>query len=443
MWVTDMEKQTGKVSRLEFNKRTTIISEGKSYKEKTGLPGETVELSIGKRGRARVEGVVSSPYKKILDCQVQDRCGGCRFRDITYEDEKNIKIMELERLADQISAEFLGLHTPASIHRYRNKMEYTFGDEVKDGPMKLGLHERGKYHNIVEAADCKLVPKDMDAIKLAVKNFAVKSGHPFYHRYGGQGFYRHLVIRHSVADDKYLLNLVTTSQADLDVDGLIEELKSAKLIDKIAGIYHTTNDSPSDAIVADKVDLIYGQGQIYEEILGLRFPVGPFSFFQTNSRAAEELYAYVKTQVHGAHVIWDLFAGSAVIGAIVSDMADQVYSVEINPANVADAREMLDINKITNVQPILADCKDFVKSENKADFIIVDPPRAGLGKKIAETLNESGVERIVYVSCNPVTAVEDIQTMDAYRAVSMKAFDNFRATLNIETVYVLEKIICG
>ena len=120
-------------------------------------------------------------------------------------------------------------------------------------------------------------------------------------------------------------------------------------------------------------------------------------------------------------------------------MADQVYSVEINPANVSDAMAMLEINKITNVQPILADCKDFVKTEDKADFIIVDPPRAGLGKKIAETLSESGVERIVYVSCNPVTAVEDIQTMDAYRAVSMKAFDNFRGTLNIECVFILNK----
>lgn len=434
-----MERQIGKVSRLEFNKRTTIVSKGKSYKEKVGLPGETVELTVGRRGRARVEGIVSSPYEKILDCQVQDRCGGCRFRDISYEDEKNIKIMELERLADQISAEFLGLHTPEAIHRYRNKMEYTFGDEVKDGPMKLGLHERGKYHNIVEAADCKLVPKDMDAIKLAVKSFAIKSGHPFYHRYGGHGFYRHLVVRHSVADDKYLLNLVTTSQADLDVDRLIDELKEAKLIDKIAGIYHTTNDSSSDAIVADEVDLIYGQGEIYEEILGLRFPIGPFSFFQTNSQAAEELYAYVKTQVNGAHVIWDLFAGSAVIGAIVSDMADQVYSVEINPANVADAREMLEINKITNVQPILADCKDFVKTEDKADFIIVDPPRAGLGRKIAESLNKSGVEKIVYVSCNPVTAVEDIKEMTNYKAVSMKGFDNFRGTLNIECVFILNK----
>ena len=436
-----MERKIAKINRLEFNKRTTLVCEGKTYKEKTGLPGELVEVSLGKRGRVRIEALVESPYVRVKDCEVQDICGGCRFRDLSYEDEKNIKIMELKNLAGQISADFLGLHTPRATERYRNKMEYTFGDQVKGGPLMLGLHERGKYHNIVEADDCKLVPEDMDAIKKAVKNFAAASGLPFYHRYGASGFYRHLVIRHSVTNDNYLLNLVSTSEHKLDKEKLLASLDQSKVLDKIASIYHTTNDSASDAIVAEEVEKIYGDDLIYEEILGIKFPIGPFAFFQTNTRAAEELYTYVRDQVTGSKIIWDLFAGSAVIGAIVADKAEEVYSVEINPANVEDAKKMLEINKITNVKPILADCKDFVKTDDKADFIIVDPPRAGVGKKISAILNESGVEKIIYVSCNPVTAVEDIKEMTNYRAVSMKGFDNFRGTLNIETVYTLEKII--
>lgn len=428
----------GIVKRLEFNKRTTILADEKIYHAKDGLPGETVIINPKRKGNADVMGVNSSPYEKVVDCELQERCGGCRFRDIKYEDEKKIKLMELEKLASMLDGvEFLGLETPETTERYRNKMEYTFGDEEKGGSLKLGLHERGKFHNILEATDCKLVPHIMDEIKIAVREFAEETGLPHYHRFKADGFFRHLVIRHSVTDDKYLLNLVTTSKHELDTDALIEKLESKNLMDKIASIYNTTNDSLSDAIVPEAVTKIYGEDSIYENVCGVRFEIGPFSFFQTNTKAAEDLYSYVKTMVQKVDTIWDLYAGSAVIGAIMSDCADEIYSVEINPANVEDAKKMLEANNISNVHPILGDCKEFVLREDKADLIIVDPPRVGLHPKVVEAIDNSGVEKIIYVSCNPVTAVSDINAMQNYSAKNFKAFDNFRGTLNIESVFEL------
>lgn len=433
-----MEK-TGIVTRLEFNKRTTIKTEDKNYHAKEGLPNEKVLFWAGKKGKADIMEVISTPYEKIIDCELQDRCGGCRFRDINYDDENHIKTLELERLASTLEGvKFLGLHSPTTLERYRNKMEYTFGDEEKGGDLKLGLHEKAKFHNIVEANDCKLVPRDMDHIKIAVREFAESTGYPFYHRYRADGFFRHLVVRHSVSDDNYLLNIVTTSNHKLDVEALIKKLDDEKLLDKIKSIYHTVNDSLSDAIVPESVEKIYGDDAIYEDVCGVRFKIGPFSFFQTNTLAAAELYEYVKSVTTNVDTIWDLYAGSAVIGAIMHKNARQIYSVEINPANVDDAKNMLKANGIENITPILGDCKDFVTREDKADLIIVDPPRVGLHPKVVEALNQSGVRRIIYVSCNPVTAVADIKAMDNYKAKTFKAFDNFRATLNIESVFELE-----
>ncbi|MDD7762257.1 MAG: 23S rRNA (uracil(1939)-C(5))-methyltransferase RlmD [Firmicutes bacterium] len=429
----------GIVSRLSFNKKITIEADDKVYNSKDALPGERV-LFRKRRKSVEIIEIKSSPYIKNINCPVQDRCGGCRFRELDYLDEYTIKDMELKRLSDELNCEYLGLYTPTATEGYRNKMEYTFGDEIKGGSLKLGLHEKGKFHNIIEYDNCRLVPKNMDRIKKSIREFAENSGYNFYHRFNNSGYFRHLVIRHSLYEDKYLLNIVTTSSGELDLDQLIAKLKEDKLLPIIKGIYHTINDAVSDAIVVDKIELIYGEADLIEKLDDKLFPIGPLSFFQTNTIAADELYKYVREIVEEADELWDLYAGSAIIGALLSDKANKIYSVEINPANILDAKKMLELNDIKNVTPVLADCKDFVLKEDKADFIIVDPPRTGLHPKVVDAINNSHVDKIIYVSCNPVTAVSNMIMMDNYRVLNLKGFDNFRATLNVEIVLILEKI---
>ena len=196
----------------------------------------------------------------------------------------------------------------------------------------------------------------------------------------------------------------------------------------------------SDAVVPEKLILLYGPGFLRERLFDLDFNVGPFSFFQTNSTAAEELYSYVKDHLKKTGVLWDLYAGSAVIGQVLSDMASEVISVEINPENVKDGEETIEENGIKNVKMVLADCKEFVKTtETKADTIIIDPPRAGIHKDVLQAIDESGVNQVIYVSCNPVTLKNDLMEMKNYKVLSVKGFNNFAGTLNIESVAILEK----
>lgn len=435
----------GVIKELQFNKKVLIESEGKVYESKGGFPGETVLFKNKRRKKANILEIVKSPYVKNTSCDVVDRCGGCRFREISYEDELKIKNDEMKRLFAPLEkrdgTEILEIHSPKKVLRYRNKMEYSFGNEEKDGPLKLGLHEKSMFYNIVEGADCLIVPKDMDTIRSEVKEFFLKRGETFYHKMTKDGFLRHLIVRHSVFYDEYMVNLVTTSIHPLD-----EEFKefllslNDNLEGKITTIYHTINDSLSDAVVPEKLILLYGPGFLRERLFDLDFNVGPFSFFQTNSTAAEELYSYVKNHLKKTGVLWDLYAGSAVIGQVLSDMASEVISVEINPENVKDGEETIEENGIKNVKMVLADCKEFVKTtETKADTIIIDPPRAGIHKDVLQAIDESGVNQVIYVSCNPVTLKNDLMEMKNYKVLSVKGFNNFAGTLNIESVAILEK----
>ncbi|MDD7471433.1 MAG: 23S rRNA (uracil(1939)-C(5))-methyltransferase RlmD [Firmicutes bacterium] len=435
---------TGIIKTLEFNKKTTIISDGKKYISKGGLPKEEVAFYRKRKNNAVITEVLNSPYEKTSVCGAEKRCGGCYFAEIGYDDEAKIKSDEINRMfaevAERDGTEILPLHTPKTARKYRNKMEYTFGNEVKGGDLRLGLHEKNMFHNIVECENCILVPDDMTTIRREIRKYFEEKNFSFFYKNTKTGFLRHCVIRHSVADDEYLINIITTSAQTLPEDFVRKMLAvNEKINGKIVSIYHTLNDSVSDAVINEKLTLLYGRESLNEELNGLKFNVGPFSFFQTNTEAAEELYSYVKENMDEVDTLWDLYAGSAVIGQILSDSAKKVISVEINPENIKDARDTILRNGIKNVKVIERDCKQFVKeTDEKADLIVIDPPRAGIHKDVVKALDLSGVKKIIYVSCNPVTLKNDLLAFENYRVKSIKCFDNFAGTLNIETVAVLE-----
>ncbi|MDO5716305.1 MAG: methyltransferase [Tissierellia bacterium] len=418
-----------------MNKEINILRSGNHTKEWLGEKQFT-PLSLSKeRAIAGKHTLIVQGAKHSLASIAT--MGSCR-KDILLEDQKK-KEETLQSMASKYpGVDYRGLHIPKATLFYRNKMEYTFGDQVKGGPLQLGLHEKGKFHNIIEDTDWPLIPYDFIRIRRHVRKFFAKRNLDFYHRWNHKGLLRHLVIRHSVAEDAYLLNLVTTSEEALPKD-FVDHMLSLSMEGEIKSIYHTINDSTGDAITAEEVYHLYGAKTIQEEVVGLRFPIGPFSFFQTNSKAAEELYTYVREQVESVDLLWDLYAGSAVLGSILSPKAKKIYSVEINPANIEDGKQVLEINDIHNVELVLADCKEFVKREDKADMIVIDPPRMGLHPKVRESLNQSGVKQILYVSCNPKTMHIDMQEMTQYRVCRLKGFYNFAATKHMEAVALLEK----
>ena len=220
-------------------------------------------------------------------------------------------------------------------------MEYSFGDEYKDGPLALGLHKRGSFYDVVNTTECKIVHPDFNQIVKAVKAYFEETGLGFYKKMQHTGYLRHLLVRRAVKTGEILVDLVTTSQAEPDLSSFVEMLLQLPLEGRLVGILHTWNDSLSDAVKNDRTDVLYGQDYFYEELLGLKFKISPFSFFQTNSLGAEVLYEKAREYVWDTNdkVVFDLYSGTGTIAQIIAPVASKVVGVEIVEEAVEEARE--------------------------------------------------------------------------------------------------------
>lgn len=269
-------------------------------------------------------------------------------------------------------------------------------------------------------------------------------GVSYYHKMQHTGYLRHLLLRRGSRTGEILVNLVTTSQEEYDLDPLKEALLALDLEGSIVGILHIINDSLSDVVKSDETRLLYGQDYFYEELLELRFKITPFSFFQPNSRGAEILYQTVREYIGDTKdkVVFDLYSGTGTIAQIAAAVAKQVIGVEIIPEAVEAAKENAAMNGITNCT-FLAD--DVLKAldyiTEKPDLIILDPPRDGVHPKALPKILDYGVERIVYISCKPSSLARDLAMFEAkgYRMEKCVAVDQFCQTVHVETVVLLQR----
>ena len=329
---------------------------------------------------------------------------------------------------------------------YRNKMEFSFGDAFKGGPLALGMHKKGSFHDIVTVDHCRIVDSDYTDILRTVLDFYTEKQTPFYKKMQHTGVLRHLVVRQAACSGDILVNLVTTTQ-DLDslyLEELKERLLSLKLHGRIAGILHTHNDSLSDAVVPEKVITLYGQDYIYENILGLTFRISPFSFFQTNSRGAEVLYETARSYVGDTRdkVIFDLYSGTGTIAQMLAPVAKKVIGVEIVEEAVEAARENAKLNGLTNCEFIAGDVLKVIDEiAEQPDIIVLDPPRDGINPKALDKIIAYGVEEIVYISCKPTSLVRDLAVLTGcgYRVVKACAVDQFVGTVHVESIVLLSK----
>ena len=366
--------------------------------------------------------------------------------------------------------------------QYRNKMEYTFGDFVKDGDLELGMHKKGNFLSIVTVDHCQLVPDDFNLILSYTLSFAKASGLKHYHKKTHKGVFRNLIIRRGFRTGEILVDLVTSSEADggcdydengnpvslerLDVELWKNTLLNLKLEDKnnkIVGIMHTINDNIADAVSCDEQRILYGRDYYYEDICGLRFKVNIFSFFQTNVNAVERLYTEAISLLPDlkGKVVYDLFCGTGTISQIVAKDAKKVIGVEIVEDSVEAARVNTQLNGIENCRFICGDVFDVLNratasTETRAslvnncddlvsipspDVIIVDPPRVGLRTKAVNKIASYGVPEILYISCNPKTLAIDIADFKSlgYEPTYIKAYDNFPWTKHVECVTMMTK----
>ena len=465
--------RTGVVRNVKFPNRAMVVLEpleGAADDEeicevKGALPGQKISVVITKvrkgKGEGRLKEILEkSPVETVGvengGCPHFNICGGCSYISMPYEESLKIKENQVRELLEPVLSKQQSVCQIEPIRQspvyygYRNKMEFTFGDEVKDGPLALGMHKKGSFYDIVTVDGCRLVDDDYSAILRETLCYFEEKKTPFYHRYTHEGYLRHLLVRRASRTGEILAALVTTTQQEVDLESWKERLLSLPLNGKFAGILHITNDSMSDAVKCDSSEILYGRDYFYEELLGLKFRISTFSFFQTNTCGAEVLYetareyvgSLVKEEGKPDSIVYDLYSGTGTIAQLMAPVAKKVIGVEIVEEAVVAARENAKQNGLENCEFIAGDVlKVLDEIEEKPDFIILDPPRDGVHPKALSRIIGYGVEKLVYISCKPTSLARDLEIFIAngYEVQRCVPVDQFPWTTGIETVVLLSK----
>ena len=458
---------TGTVERVDFpNKGIAVTDDGDRVIVKNTIPGQKVEFVVNKVKHQRAEGrlmevIEKSPLETEVPCPHFGMCGGCTYQTVPYEKQLDMKLTQVKKLiSDAIGTEkeagyeFIGIHGSPKKSEYRNKMEFSFGDEYKDGPLALGMHKRGSFYDLVTVSDCQIVDEDFRTILKATLDYFSKNNIPYFHRATHKGYLRHLLVRKATKTGEIIVDLVTTTQTEgFNEEELLAgfryELLTRHYDGRFKGVLHTKNDSVADVVKNEGTEVLYGDSYFYEELLGLKFKITPFSFFQTNSLGAEVLYETAREFILGddkdslnGKTVYDLYSGTGTIAQLMAPVCKEVVGVEIVEEAVCAAKENAALNGLDNCKFIAGDVlKVLDEIEEKPDYIILDPPRDGIHPKAIGKIIEYGVENMVYISCKPTSLARDLQIfMDrGYRVEKICCVDMFPNTYHVETVVLLSQ----
>lgn len=443
----------GLIEKVEFPNKGIVSVEGEEKKVivKNGIPGQRIRFAVNKMRKGKAEGrllevLEASPLEQREPvCSIFPACGGCMYQTMPYDEQRRMKEQQVKEILDaavQGDYIFEGVKASPKEFAYRNKMEFSFGDAYKDGPLSLGLHKKGSTYDVLTAADCRLVHEDLTKILSGVLSYFRQREVSYYKKMQHTGYLRHLLLRRGDATGEILVNLVTTTQETHDFKPLVEELLKLELEGRIVGILHILNDSLSDVVQSDETKVLYGQDFFYEKLLGMEFKITPFSFFQPNSGAAEVLYRTVRGYIGDIHnmTVFDLFSGTGTIGQVLAPVAKQVIGVEIVEEAVEAARENAAHNGLSNCRFIAGDVfRVLDEIEEKPDVIVLDPPRDGIHPKALPKILDYGVDKIVYISCKVTSLARDLEMIQArgYRVVKAVAVDQFVHTVHCEVCVFL------
>ena len=461
----------GIVECVEFpNKGIVRTEDGGRVIVKNAVPGQKVSASINKVRKGKCEGRLlevlerSAKEQPEAACIHAGECGGCTYQTLPYEEQLAMKASQVKKLIDDVIVpentdyEFLGIKASPRQQEYRNKMEFSFGDAYKGGPLALGMHKRGSFYDIVDVPECRIVDDDFHTVLTVTLDYFKERNLPYYHKLRHTGYLRHLLVRKAVKTGEILVDLVTTTQIaegweEALLAGWKDVLCAAAYQGTLTGVLHTRNDSVADTVTNEGTDVLFGQDHFYEELLGLRFQITPFSFFQTNSLGAEVLYETAREFIgdalpsgtdadvaeHGK-VVFDLYSGTGTIAQMLAPVAKKVIGVEIIPEAVEAAKENAKLNSLTNCEFIAGDVLKVIDEiEEKPDYIVLDPPRDGIHPKALEKIIRYGVPQMVYISCKPTSLARDLEVLQArgYEVKKVCCVDMFPATVHVETVVKL------
>lgn len=452
----------GRIEKVEFPNKGIVSVEGEEKKVivKNGIPGQKVRFCINKIRKGQAEGrLLEVLEKSALEtrepvCSLFPACGGCMYQTMSHADQMEMKAQQVQEILQSAlipgeTLNFEGIKASPKEFAYRNKMEFSFGDEYKDGPLSLGLHKKGSTYDVLTAGDCKLVHEDMTQILSCVLEYFQKLGASYYKKIQHTGYLRHLLLRRGDSTGEILVNLVTTTQESHDLQPLTEALlnleREGKTEGRIVGILHILNDSLSDIVQSDETKILYGQEYFYEKLLGLTFKITPFSFFQPNTKGAEVLYNTVRDYIGDIHnlTVFDLFSGTGTIGQVLAPVAKKVIGVEIVEEAVEAAKENAARNGLDNCKFIAGDVfKVLDEIEEKPDVIVLDPPRDGVHPKALPKILDYGVERIVYIACKVTSLARDMELMQArgYRVERCAVIDQFVHTVHVEVCCLMSRV---
>lgn len=449
----------GFVEQVEFPNKALVRVEALGTEDdgakvivKNSIPGQKVRFMINKKRGGKAEGrlleVLERSESETADvCRHFGICGGCTYQSMEYQAQLNLKCEQVSKILKEAvisDFEFEGIIGSPVNEAYRNKMEFSFGDEVKGGELALGLHKRNSTYDIVTVDSCKIVDEDYKKILLCVLHYFKEMKVPYYHKITHEGYLRHLLVRKAVKTGQVLVCLVTTSQLDFNMSELSEKLQNLELSGEIVGFLHILNDSVADVVKSDKTEIIFGRDYIEEELLGLTFKISPFSFFQTNSLGAEVLYTKAREYLGSVKdkTVFDLYSGTGTIAQILAPVAKKIIGVEIVEEAVVAARINAQRNGLANCEFIADDVlKALDDIDEKPDVIVLDPPRDGIHPKALDKIIDYGVQNMVYISCKPTSLARDLEKLQerGYRVVKGCCVDMFPGTGHVETVVGLQR----
>ncbi|MDD3403363.1 MAG: 23S rRNA (uracil(1939)-C(5))-methyltransferase RlmD [Hespellia sp.] len=444
----------GIIKEIDFpNKgKVYLADEEKPVIVKNGIVGQKVRFSINKIRKGKAEGrllevLEKSPLEVESVCPHFGECGGCMYLSLPYEEQLKLKEGQVKALLEDVVEElpWEGIKASPKNFSYRNKMEFTFGDEYKDGPLALGMHKRGSFHDIVNVVDCQLVDEDYRRILKTTLEYFREKETKYYHRMRHDGYLRHLLVRKGQKTGEILIDIITSHDGEMNEQEWADRLLALQLDGEIAGILHTYNDGVADMIKDEGTKILYGKDYFYEELLGLKFKISPFSFFQTNSLGAEVLYETAREYIGDTKdkTIFDLYSGTGTIAQMIAPVATKVVGVEIVEEAVVAARENAKLNGLENcffhagdVLKVIDDLKEV------PDLIVLDPPRDGIHPKALEKIIDFGVDTMVYISCKPTSLARDLEVLQArgYEVMRCVAIDQFPNTVHCECAVLMSSI---
>ena len=423
------------------------------------VPGDLAFVKITRKKKSWAEGklikiLTPSPLREEGRCRYCRFCGGCKWQQLPYERQLEYKknhvaesLAHIGRLKDIRVTDVI----PSDpVYEYRNKMEFSCSsqrwlmpDELADETIKkdlgIGLHVPGTFDKVIDIRQCEIMPAQGNLILEDIRTFVKASGLPAYHLRSHEGFWRFIMMRHSVAHDQWMVNIVTRDKNIDVVSRLGAEL--AEKYPNIRSIMNNITDAKSGVSTGKEEILIHGEDHIIEKLETFQFKVSANSFFQTNTRACEKLYAKVREYagLTGSETVLDLYSGTGTIPVWLSGEARQVYGIEIVHSAVVDARENVRLNGIDNCEFFEGDIKDVFRDvPEKPDVVIIDPPRVGMHKDVVGQVLAHSPERIVYVSCNPATLARDLEMLATrYAVLEVTPVDMFPHTYHIESVALL------